>query len=115
MAHDASNNNPAKEALTALVGITLLLVMIAAIAISAWLRPAGEHQPQTPAIEQVATNDKAVAQSNESSQVQSGDATPSAEQDKADKVVGDAPSANASSTPSDATNAEPISESTQSK
>lgn len=45
MAHDASQNNPLKESVTALVGIVLLLVMIAGIAISAWLRPPGEHQP----------------------------------------------------------------------
>ncbi|MPW74158.1 hypothetical protein CPI40_03220 [Moraxella catarrhalis] len=46
MAHDASNNNPLKESLTALIGTVLLLVMIAGIAISAWLRPAGEHPAQ---------------------------------------------------------------------
>lgn len=43
MAHDASQNSPIKESLTALVGIALLLVMIVAIAVSAWLRPAGDH------------------------------------------------------------------------
>lgn len=52
MAHDASNNNPTKETLTALVGIVLLLLMIAAIGIFAWLRPAGEHQPT--AVEKIA-------------------------------------------------------------
>ncbi|WP_297288141.1 hypothetical protein [Moraxella sp.] len=54
MAHDASNNNPTKETLTALVGTVLLLVMIAAIGIFAWLRPAGEHQPKAPTAEEVA-------------------------------------------------------------
>ncbi|ADG60493.1 hypothetical protein C0134_07820 [Moraxella catarrhalis] len=56
MAHDASNNNPLKESLTALIGTVLLLVMIAGIAISAWLRPAGEHPAQAePAEAEVAT------------------------------------------------------------
>lgn len=53
MAHDASNNNPTKEIVHALLGIVLLLVIIAGIAISAWLRPAGNHEPATvPATEQ---------------------------------------------------------------
>ncbi len=43
MAHDATENNPKKEALMALVGIGLLLTIIAGIGVSAWLRPAGEH------------------------------------------------------------------------
>ena len=43
--HDASNNNPVKELLSSLVGIALLLVVIAGIAIFAWLRPAGNHEP----------------------------------------------------------------------
>lgn len=47
MAHDASNNNPKKEVLQALIGIALLLTIIAGIAISAWLRPAGNHEPAT--------------------------------------------------------------------
>lgn len=52
MAHDASNNSPAKETLSALVGIVLLLLMIVAIGFFAWLRPAGEHQPT--AVEKIA-------------------------------------------------------------
>lgn len=47
MAHDASNNNPKKEVLQALVGIALLLTIIAGIGVSAWLRPAGNHEPAT--------------------------------------------------------------------
>ena len=47
MAHDASNNNPTKEIVHALIGIVLLLTMIAGIAISAWLRPAGNHEVAT--------------------------------------------------------------------
>lgn len=47
MAHDASNNNPKKEIVHALLGTVLLLVIIAGIAISAWLRPAGNHEPAT--------------------------------------------------------------------
>lgn len=47
MAHDASNNNPAKETVHALIGIIVLLTIILGIAISAWLRPAGNHEPAT--------------------------------------------------------------------
>lgn len=68
MAHDASNNNPLKETLTAAAGIGLLLVIIAGIAISAWLRPAGEHQPAEPVAEeaaQVAPADAPVAEATE--------------------------------------------------
>lgn len=43
MAHDAYDNNPKKELLTALLGILLLLAIIAGIGVSAWLRPAGDH------------------------------------------------------------------------
>lgn len=43
MAHDAYDNNPKKELLTALMGILLLLAIIAGIGVSAWLRPAGDH------------------------------------------------------------------------
>lgn len=45
MAHDASNNNPVKEIIHSLLGISLLLVIISGIAVSAWLRPAGNHEP----------------------------------------------------------------------
>lgn len=41
--HDASENNPVKEIMTALVGIVLLLTIIAGIAVFGWLRPAGHH------------------------------------------------------------------------
>lgn len=47
MAHDAYDNNPKKETLTALIGILLLLAIIGGIAVSAWLRPAGEHMALT--------------------------------------------------------------------
>lgn len=47
MAHDASNNNPVKEIIHSLLGILLLLVIISGIAVSAWLRPAGNHEPAT--------------------------------------------------------------------
>lgn len=47
MAHDASNNNPVKEIVHSLLGILLLLTIIAGIAVSAWLRPAGNHEPAT--------------------------------------------------------------------
>lgn len=43
--HDATENNPVKEILTALVGIVLLLVIIGGIAVFGWLRPAGHHYP----------------------------------------------------------------------
>ena len=47
MAHDASQNNPAKETIHALIGIVLLLVIIGGIAVFGWLRPAGNHEPAT--------------------------------------------------------------------
>lgn len=47
MAHDASNNNPKKEIVHALLGAVLLLVIIAGIAVSGWSRPAGNHEPAT--------------------------------------------------------------------
>lgn len=47
MAHDASNNNPKKEIVHALLGAVLLLVIIAGIAVSGWLRPAGNHEVAT--------------------------------------------------------------------
>ena len=47
MAHDASNNNPLKESMHALLGTVILLVMIGGIAVSAWLRPAGDHTVAT--------------------------------------------------------------------
>lgn len=47
MAHDASNNNPKKEIAHALIGIVLLLTIIAGIAVSGWLRPAGNHEEAT--------------------------------------------------------------------
>lgn len=47
MAHDASQNNPVKEVVHALIGIVLLLTIIAGIAVFAWLRPAGNHEPAT--------------------------------------------------------------------
>lgn len=45
MAHHAVENNPAKEACTALIGIVLLLAIIIGIGLAGWLRPAGDHQP----------------------------------------------------------------------
>lgn len=47
MAHDASQNNPKKEIAQALIGVVLLFTMIGGIAVSAWLRPAGDHTPAT--------------------------------------------------------------------
>ena len=43
MAHHAVENNPKKEIMYALVGIVLFLAMVLLIAISAYLRPAGNH------------------------------------------------------------------------
>lgn len=40
---DATQNNPVKEISYALVGIVAFLVMVLFIAVSAFLRPAGEH------------------------------------------------------------------------
>lgn len=53
--HDAVENNPVKEIMTALVGIVLLLTIIAGIAVSGWLRPAGQHAPTVSADTTVAT------------------------------------------------------------
>ena len=47
MAHDALNNNPKKEIVHALLGTVLLLTIIAGIAVSGWLRPAGSHEVAT--------------------------------------------------------------------
>lgn len=43
MAHDIVENNPKKEIMYALVGISLFLAIVLLIAISAFLRPAGNH------------------------------------------------------------------------
>lgn len=60
--HDAVENNPKKEIATALIGIVLLLVIILGIGVSAYLRPAGEHQPKTDevATQSVAGTDNAM-------------------------------------------------------
>ena len=46
-AHDASDNNPTKEIIHALIGVVLFLILIGGIAVFAWLRPAGNHEPAT--------------------------------------------------------------------
>ncbi|WII95053.1 hypothetical protein LU276_08600 [Moraxella haemolytica] len=86
MAHDASNNNPIKESVTALVGIVLLLVMIVAIGISAFLRPAGEHQPATPT-EQEQTVESSTA---EAQPTQASDTAVAEAQDKLEQTAEDA-------------------------
>lgn len=67
--HDAVENNPKKEVLTALVGITLLLAIIAGIAVSAWLRPAGDHHPSTPAGEEAPVAEVATVVNEQSTTV----------------------------------------------
>lgn len=67
--HDAVENNPKKEVLTTLVGITLLLVIIAGIAVSAWLRPAGDHHPSTPAGEEAPVAEVATVVNEQSTTV----------------------------------------------
>lgn len=123
MAHDASNNNPTKETLAALVGIALLLVMIAGIAVSAWLRPAGEHQPTAPveaaaevapaAEEAPAANmqasDAAVAEAQQKLE-QTGDNTQAPTQATATE---DKPAAE--SAPAETTNAAPVAETAEQK
>lgn len=85
MAHDASQNNPLKESLMAVSGLVLLLVIIGGIAVSAWLRPAGEHQPAQ-AAEVAAAEEQAQAVSEPKAE---------AEQPKADTETVDAqPEAN---------------------
>lgn len=71
MAHDASQNNPKKEVATALIGIVLLLAIILGIGVSAFLRPAGEHQPK--ASEVASEVQTATAQSGESASEQPAD------------------------------------------
>lgn len=120
MAHDASNNNPTKETLTALVGTVLLLVMIAAIGIFAWLRPAGEHQPKAPTAEEVAA-----AEATEAPATQASDAAVAEAQDKLDQTPENAQAPTqatatdetpaAASAPSDTTNAAPAPESAEDK
>lgn len=53
--HDAVENNPTKETLTAVVGLVPLVVIIVGIAVFAWLRPAGQHAPAVSADTPVAT------------------------------------------------------------
>ncbi|MDO4699997.1 MAG: hypothetical protein Q4A69_04880 [Moraxella sp.] len=72
MAHDASNNNPKKEIVHALLGAVVLLVIIAGIAVSGWLRPAGNHEIATvpatakgKALEEVLKAQEAPAQSDD--------------------------------------------------
>lgn len=55
--HDAVENNPKKEIFTALIGIVLLLTVIGGIALSGWLRPAGEHQPKEAVASEAAPTD----------------------------------------------------------
>lgn len=82
MAHHAVENNPVKESLTALVGIALLLTIIGGIAVSGWLRPAGEHQPKTTQTDTATvasqTVDEAVAQTAVKAAVNSDDPTAAA-------------------------------------
>ncbi|MFL1732664.1 hypothetical protein [Moraxella oculi] len=112
MAHDASNNNPTKELLASLVGIALLLTMIAGIAISAWLRPAGEHHSSTVALPD--TQEAAVAS------MQVSDAALAEAQEKLDKTPDDTQAPTqatatedtpaAQNAPADTTNPAPVAE-----
>lgn len=132
MAHDASNNNPTKETLTALVGTVLLLVMIAAIGIFAWLRPAGEHQPKAPTAEEVAAAEAEAAaetapaaEATEAPATQASDAAVAEAQDKLDQTPENAQAPTqatatdetpaAASAPSGTTNAAPAPESAEDK
>ncbi|ANB92047.1 hypothetical protein MOVS_08750 [Moraxella ovis] len=137
MAHDASNNNPTKETLTALVGTVLLLVMIAAIGIFAWLRPAGEHQPKAPTAEEAAAEAtvapaeetapaaEASTDTAEAPATQASDAAVAEAQDKLDQTPKNAQAPTqatataetpaAASAPSDTTNAAPAPESAEDK
>lgn len=53
--HDVLDNNPKKELLTTLIGVVLFVVIVAGIAIFAFLRPAGEHPVDAPAAQADAT------------------------------------------------------------
>lgn len=98
MAHDASQNNPKKEVATALIGIVLLLAIILGIGVSAFLRPAGEHQPK--ASEVASEVQTATAQSGETASEQPADSAtaPSADTATATAESTDTATATASST-----------------
>lgn len=61
MADDISNNSPLKETFVTLAGTALFLAIVLLIAISAWLRPAGNHVVVKPKVDSTATNPKAEA------------------------------------------------------
>lgn len=115
MAHDASNNSPAKETLSALVGIVLLLLMIAAIGIFAWLRPAGEHQPT--AVEKIAleSTDESAVQASTSAVAEAKEAldqTPSDTQAPTEAVATTKTPA-VQDAPAQTTNEAPVAESVE--
>ncbi len=53
--HDVVENNPKKEFVTSLAGVLLFALLIAGIVVSAYLRPAGDHQPMITDAEPQAT------------------------------------------------------------
>lgn len=102
MAHDASNNNPAKESVLALAGIVLLLVIIGGIAVSGWLRPAGEHQP--------ATDETAVAAAEQTDVAQPASEQPAQQAAQAEQpaeATADSQTAETQATEAQATEAKP--------
>lgn len=108
MAHDASQNNPKKEVATALIGIVLLLAIILGIGVSAFLRPAGEHQPK--ASEVASEVQTATAQSGETASEQPADSATAPSADSATAPSADTATATAEST--EATAEQPAGETT---
>lgn len=99
MAHDASNNNPTKEIVHALIGIVLLLTMIAGIAISAWLRPAGNHEVATvPATEAGKVLEEKLKAIDAPKTEEAAPATAEAPADAAATATADAPKAEGADT-----------------
>lgn len=120
MAHDASNNNPTKETLSALVGIVLLLVMIAGIAIFAWLRPAGEHQPTASVAESAPTTEAMPAADTQASGVAVAEAQEKLEQTGENtqaptQAIATEDKPAAETAPTETTNPAPVSETAEQK
>lgn len=115
MAHDASQNKPTKETLFALVGTAMFLAIVLGIGISAFLRPAGEHQPVV--IEQTAleSTDESITQASASAVAEAKEAldqTPSDTQAPTEAVATTKTPA-VQDAPAQTTNEAPVAESVE--
>lgn len=106
MAHDASQNNPLKESVMAVAGLVLLLVIIGGIAVSAWLRPAGEHQPTETVVAEQAEESAEAAPVEEAKEATDAQAA----EKSAETADAEAPKADASEAEAKPTEAEPVAE-----